>query len=144
MAELTEKDAPVNILLVDDQPGKLLSYEAILAELGENIIKAGSGREALEQLLKQDITVVLIDVNMPEKDGITAAAEIYAEHPLPIILVSAQFGPEFLQRAGSWPNQRRTPSLGASFLSPAVQGERFLLHARRSSIRSNLIMLVGS
>ena len=38
----------VNILMADDQPGKLLSYEAILAELGENLIKATSGKEALE------------------------------------------------------------------------------------------------
>src|ERR1043165_277919 len=48
----------VNILLVDDQPGKLLSYEAMLAELDENLIKANSGREALELLLKNEITVV--------------------------------------------------------------------------------------
>ena len=46
-------DDKVNILLVDDQPAKLLSYETILAELGENLIKAASAREALEQLLKQ-------------------------------------------------------------------------------------------
>ena len=55
-------DGKVNILLVDDQPGKLLSYETILASLGENLIKAASAREALEQLLKQDIAVVLVDV----------------------------------------------------------------------------------
>ena len=42
----------VNILMVDDQPGKLLSYEVILNELGENLIKANSGREALEFLLR--------------------------------------------------------------------------------------------
>ena len=59
----------VNILLVDDQPGKLLTYEAILSELGENLITASSGREALEHLLKTDITVVLMDVSMPELDG---------------------------------------------------------------------------
>ena len=60
----------VNILMVDDHPGKLLSYEAILAELGENLIKAASGNEALEQLLKNDVAVILIDVNMPEMDGL--------------------------------------------------------------------------
>src|ERR1041385_7103205 len=82
----------VNILLVDDQPGKLLSYEAILADLGENLIKASSGREALELLLKNDITVVLIDVSMPELDGFELA-EIIRGHPryqkTAIIFVSA-------------------------------------------------------
>ncbi|HSE53834.1 MAG TPA: response regulator [Gemmatimonadales bacterium] len=83
---------PVNILLVDDQPGKLLSYEAILSGLGENLIKANSGREALEHLLKTDITVVLMDVSMPELDGFELA-EIIRQHPrfqkTAIIFVSA-------------------------------------------------------
>ena len=52
---------PVNILMVDDHPAKLLSYEAILSELGEHLIQAGSGREALEHLLSTDIAVVLMD-----------------------------------------------------------------------------------
>ena len=55
----------VNILLVDDQPAKLLSYEVILRDLEENLVKASSAREALEQLLKRDVAVVLIDVCMP-------------------------------------------------------------------------------
>ena len=59
----------VNILLVDDQPAKLLSYEVILGGLGENLIKAGSAREALEYLLKTEIAVILVDVCMPETDG---------------------------------------------------------------------------
>ncbi|HEY2820479.1 MAG TPA: response regulator, partial [Candidatus Acidoferrum sp.] len=63
----------VNILMVDDQPGKLLSYEAILGELGENLIKATSGRQALDLLLKNDIAVVLMDVSMPEIDGFELA-----------------------------------------------------------------------
>lgn len=82
----------VNILLVDDQPGKLLTYEAMLSELGENLIKANSGREALEQLLKNEITVVLMDVSMPELDGFELA-EIIHGHPryrkTAIIFVSA-------------------------------------------------------
>src|ERR1700730_3856821 len=85
-------DGKVNILLVDDQPGKLLSYETILASLGENLIKAASAREALEQLLKQDIAVVLVDVCMPELDGFQLAAMI-REHPrfqkTAIIFISA-------------------------------------------------------
>src|SRR3984885_331906 len=63
----------VNILMVDDQPAKLLSYEAILSELGENLIKANSGKEALECLLKTDVAVVLMDVSMPELDGFELA-----------------------------------------------------------------------
>ncbi len=85
-------EEPVNILLVDDQPGKLLGYEAILGELGENLIKAGSANEALEQLLKNEVAVVLIDVCMPELDGFELAAMI-REHPrfqkTAIIFVSA-------------------------------------------------------
>ena len=70
----------VNILLVDDQPAKLLSYEVILSELGENLIKAGSAREALKHLLRNEIAVVLTDVSMPELDGFELAGMI-REHP---------------------------------------------------------------
>ena len=71
---------PVTILMVDDQPAKLLSYEVILRELGEELITASSGREALAQLLKHDVAVVLIDVQMPELDGFELAAMI-RQHP---------------------------------------------------------------
>src|SRR5476649_2182814 len=70
----------VNILLVDDQPAKLLAYEVILKELGENLVVASSGREALEYLLKNEVAVILLDVCMPELDGFELAALI-REHP---------------------------------------------------------------
>jgi len=70
----------VNILMVDDQPAKLLSYEVILRELGENLVPAASGREALAHLLHTDIAVVLMDVHMPEIDGFELAAMIH-QHP---------------------------------------------------------------
>ncbi|HKP22764.1 MAG TPA: response regulator [Dongiaceae bacterium] len=83
---------PVNILLVDDQPAKLLSYEVMLRDLGETLIKASSGRQALEQILRNDIAVVLIDVVMPDLNGFELAAMI-RDHPrfhtLSIIFVSA-------------------------------------------------------
>ena len=78
--------------MVDDEPGKLLSYEAMLGELGENLIRAKSGGEALELLLKTDVAVVLLDVSMPEMDGYELA-DIIHQHPrfqqIPIIFVSA-------------------------------------------------------
>jgi len=82
----------LNVLMVDDQPAKLLTYEAILAGLGETLIKAGTAREALSVLLKEEIAVVLMDVNMPELDGFELAAMI-RQHPrckkTAIIFVSA-------------------------------------------------------
>jgi PAS domain S-box-containing protein len=70
----------VNILLVDDQPAKLLAYEVILKELNENLVVATSGREALEYLLKNEVAVILVDVCMPELDGFELAGMI-REHP---------------------------------------------------------------
>src|SRR6266567_3283620 len=82
----------VNILMVEDQPGKLLSYEAILGELGENLIKATSGKESLEYLLKSDVAVVLMDVSMPELNGFELA-DMIRQHPrfqkTAIIFISA-------------------------------------------------------
>jgi len=89
---VTSAPGPVNILMVDDQPAKLLSYEVMLEELGENLLKAASGREALEILLRTDVAVVLMDVSMPELDGFQLA-EMIREHPrfqkTAIIFISA-------------------------------------------------------
>jgi signal transduction histidine kinase len=82
----------VNILLVDDQQAKLLSHEVVLAEMGENLLKAGSAREAFECLLKNEVALILIDVCMPDLDGFELATMI-REHPrfqnTAIIFVSA-------------------------------------------------------
>jgi len=84
-------DEKVNILLVDDQPARLLSYETILSDLGQNLIQARSGIEALEKLMKDDFAVVLLDVSMPGMDGFETASLIH-EHPrferTPIIFVT--------------------------------------------------------
>src|SRR3984885_10814753 len=82
----------VNILMVDDQPGKLLSYQAILEDLGENLLCATSGKQALELLLSRDVAIILMDVSMPELDGFELA-DLIRQHPrfqkTAIIFISA-------------------------------------------------------
>ena len=82
----------VNILLVDDHPAKLLSYQVILKELGENLLVASSAQEAFDCLNRTEVAVVLVDVYMPELDGFELARMI-REHPrfqhTAIILISA-------------------------------------------------------
>jgi len=87
-----DADDQVNVLLVDDQPAKLLSYEVMLGNLGENLVKVSSARDALEYLLKNDVAVILVDVCMPELDGFELVRMI-REHPryqrISIIFISA-------------------------------------------------------
>ncbi len=71
-------DDRVSILLVDDRPDKLLALEAILGDLGQNMVRAYSGREALRALLQRDFAVILLDVNMPMMDGFETAEMIRA------------------------------------------------------------------
>lgn len=84
----------VNILLVDDQPAKLLSLETILAELDENVLVASSADEALKVLLSRECAVVLVDVCMPNMDGFELA-ELIRSHPrfgrTAIIFISAVY-----------------------------------------------------
>ena len=92
MRALVENKDRVNVLLVDDQPGKLLSYEVMLAELDENLVPVSSAKEALAYLLKCEVAVILVDVCMPELDGFELAKMI-REHPrfqkTAIIFISA-------------------------------------------------------
>lgn len=106
----------VNVLIVDDQPDKLLALEAALSGLGENLVLARSGRDALRRLLEQDFAVILLDVNMPEIDGFETAALIRQHRrcrDTPIIFVTA-FGDDMHTAQGY--------SLGAVdyILSPIV------------------------
>ncbi len=88
----TAAQEPVNILLVDDQPGRLLTYRAILEPLGERLVDASSGEEALRLLMEDEYAVILLDVNMPGIDGFETASLIH-QHPrferVPIIFVTA-------------------------------------------------------
>lgn len=80
-----------NILLVDDQPARLLSYEVILRDRDWNLVPAHSGIEALKLLMAREFAVILLDVNMPEMDGFETASLIH-QHPryekTPIIFVT--------------------------------------------------------
>jgi signal transduction histidine kinase len=88
---MNEAEDKVSILLVDDQPQRLLAYRAILADVGPELVCARSGREALELLMSHEFAVVLLDVSMPDMDGFEAAKLIH-EHPrfekTPIIFVT--------------------------------------------------------
>ena len=85
-------DGKINILIVDDKPEKVLALEAVLQDLGQNIVRAYSGREALRCLLNQAFAVILLDVNMPGMDGFETASLIRqraATQGVPIIFVTA-------------------------------------------------------
>ncbi len=91
----------VKILMVDDRPANLLSLEAILEDLGQDLIKANSGKEALRYLLNNDFAVILLDVKMPEMDGFECAAlirERERSRHTPILFVTAHKDDEHLFR----------------------------------------------
>ncbi len=85
-------DEKVNILVVDDLPDKRLAFQVVLEELGQNLVMAGSGADALRELLQREFAVILLDVNMPDIDGIETA-ELIRQHSktkhTPIIFVTA-------------------------------------------------------
>lgn len=85
-------DEQANILIVDDNPSKLLAIRAVLQPLGQNIVEASSGQDALRQLLRRDFAVILLDVRMPDMDGYETAELIrnrQRSEVTPIIFVTA-------------------------------------------------------
>src|SRR3954464_3161442 len=92
MEKAQVQDEKVNILVVDDLPDKLLAFRVVLEELGQNLVMVNSGAEALRELLLHEFAVVLLDVNMPDIDGIETA-ELIRQHKrtahIPIIFVTA-------------------------------------------------------
>src|SRR5579859_896367 len=88
----TQGDVPTHILLVDDRPENLLAMEAMLEDLGQRIVRAYNGEEALKAVLHQEFSVILLDVQMPGMDGFEIARLIKerrkSQH-IPIIFVTA-------------------------------------------------------
>jgi len=93
-------NAAPNVLLVDDQPARLLTYESILEGVGVNCVRAQSGKDALDKLLKQTFAVILLDVVMPDMDGVETA-HLIRQHPrfehTPIIFVTGMEATEINQ-----------------------------------------------
>jgi PAS domain S-box-containing protein len=99
----TANGSKFNILLVDDRPENLMAIESVLADLGQNIVKVGSGMEALREVLRQDFVVILLDVNMPHMDGFETAALIRQRRQskyTPIIFVTAAQSSDQLRSLG--------------------------------------------
>jgi PAS domain S-box-containing protein len=89
---MTEDNDRVNILLVDDQPANLLALASILDEMGQNLVRATSGKGALKELLDQEFAVILLDVQMPDLDGFETASLIRQREKskdTPIIFLTA-------------------------------------------------------
>src|SRR5687768_15143409 len=101
---MTDSQDRANILLVDDNEEKLTAIEAVLTELGQNIVKARSGREALRCLLGGDFAVILLDVNMPGLSGFETAELIRqrkSSESTPIIFITAYGDEVFVERGYS-------------------------------------------
>src|SRR4028119_855734 len=92
-AHLTKAtDSKINILLVDDRPENLLALEAVLEPLGQHLVRATSGEEALRALLVRDFALILLDVQMPGMNGFETAQLIKARErsrAIPIIFLTA-------------------------------------------------------
>ncbi|HVF63821.1 MAG TPA: response regulator [Casimicrobiaceae bacterium] len=99
--EASAERAP--ILVVDDRPDKLLALSSVLEELGQDIVTAASGEEALKHVLAQEFAVILLDVNMPGLDGLETAALIRKRRKsahTPIIFITSDFGDDAHSRRG--------------------------------------------
>src|SRR5260370_27506873 len=91
--------AKMKILLVDDQPANLLALETILENLGQELVRANSGQDALRHLLSDDFAVILLDVKMPDMDGFETASlirERERSRHIPILFITAPKDDEHL------------------------------------------------
>jgi two-component system, response regulator PdtaR len=90
----------LRIIVADDEPGMQQYYQRILPLLGHSVIAtATTGKELVAEALRLVPDLVITDIKMPDMDGIDAAATIFREHPMPVILVSAYHDPELIARA---------------------------------------------
>lgn len=98
-----DDEPKINILMVDDEPANLIALEATLESLGQNLVKASSGKAALRNLLNQDFGLILLDVQMPEMNGIDTAVAIRERERsrhIPVIFLTAQMNTEQIMFEG--------------------------------------------
>jgi AmiR/NasT family two-component response regulator len=90
----------LRIAVADDEPEMQKYYQAILPRLGHVVVAvAETGRELIEKCHDQHPDLVITDIKMPDMDGIDAAAKVYRDGPIPVILVSAYHDAEFIRRS---------------------------------------------
>ena len=120
----------LNILMIDDQPGKLLSYRAILDDLGENLISATTAKETLDLLLKNEIAIILMDVSMPGMSGLELLSTLREQQgkDLPAVFLSARVQPEDIERGRA---------LGASYLTKPFVASALLNAVERALAEAN-------
>ncbi len=90
--QITSKNQIMNILIVDDRPENLLTLESIIEKEGRNIIKASGGNEALRLAIRENIGLILLDIQMPDIDGVEVAGLLRSNNKtrhIPIVFVSA-------------------------------------------------------
>jgi response regulator NasT len=90
----------LRIAVADDEPDMRAYFQKCLPRLGHQVVAvAADGRELIEQVRATHPDLVITDIKMPDMDGIEAATQLYREHPIPVILVSAHHEPELIERA---------------------------------------------
>src|SRR5262245_20630154 len=92
--------ASLRIVIADDEPDMREYFQKLLPRLGHQVVGAAEdGRALIELCRAQKPDVVITDIKMPDMDGIDAAAQLYRERPVPVILVSAYHDAELIARA---------------------------------------------
>jgi len=90
----------LRIAVADDEPDMRDYFQKSLTRLGHQVVAvAADGRELVEKCRAAAPDLVITDIKMPDLDGIDAAAQLYRERPVPVILVSAYHDPSLIERA---------------------------------------------
>lgn len=101
----TTTNKSLRVLIADDESIIRMGLRTILTEMGHTVLSAADGMEAISLAAREQPDIALLDVRMPFKDGLEAAAEISKERPIPIIILTAYNEDGLLDRASTLPVQ---------------------------------------